>query len=266
MTTVAVLLRHLTDKHWSQSVLGNAVTLGQYLQGVGSGADVASSGEQAAFEKMKRRVSRDQTLCIFDVGANKGQFLDLARSCLAGRRFSIHSFEPSRVTYDQLCQNNFKNADVTLNNFGLGVESGEFELFSDVPGSALASLTQRDLAHFGITMSQSERVQISTVDAYCMDHRIDHIDLLKIDVEGHELDVLNGATQMFRKSAIDMVTFEFGGCHIDTRTFVRDFFHFFQEHQMRISRITPSGYLCELLFYTENLEQFRTTNFLCYRS
>ena len=39
---------------------------------------------------------------------------------------------------------------------------------------------------------------------------------------------LIGAQTMFEKRAIGMVTFEFGGCNIDTRTYYKDFFYFFQ--------------------------------------
>lgn len=147
----------------------------------------------------------------------------------------------------------------------LSREPAELELFYDAVGSELASLTKRKLDHFGLHMDLSEKVKISTIDAYCSDHQIDHIDLLKVDVEGHELDVLDGGKRMFSRSAIDMVTFEFGGCNIDTRTFFQDFFYFFHDHQMRIARITPAGYLCELQSYQEVFEQFRTTNFMCYR-
>jgi hypothetical protein len=114
-------------------------------------------------------------------------------------------------------------------------------------------------------MGLSERVRIITLDSYCGEHQIEHIDLLKLDVEGHELDVLNGATHMFSKAAISMVQFEFGGCNIDTRTFLKDFFYFFSERGMRIARITPSGYLHEIDSYREVQEQFGTSNFLCYQ-
>jgi len=67
---------------------------------------------------------------------------------------------------------------------------------------------------------------------------------------------------MFGRQAIGMVMFEFGGCNIDTRTFFRDFWHFFSDRGMRLHRITPGGSLFPLDRYTESLEQFRTTNFL----
>jgi FkbM family methyltransferase len=250
---------------WGQSALERIVVRAQYLQGIGAGGDVFSSGEAAVFTRLKEIAESKRTLCVFDVGANKGQFLTLAHACLNDRQFTIHAFEPSRQTYERLTDNTRKYKNVMLNNCGLGRKPGELELFSDAAGSGLASLTKRKLDHFGLRMDLSEKVQISTIDLYCNVHEIDHIDLLKIDVEGHELDVLNGGKQMFSRSAIDMVTFEFGGCNIDTRTFFQDFFYFFRDHQMRIARITPAGYLSEIESYREIFEQFGTTNFLCYR-
>ena len=257
--------KHATNNRWGQSLLENVVILAQYLQGIGSGGDVFASGEAAVFTKLKDSVGSRQGLCVFDVGANKGQFLTLAYTCLAGRLFTIHSFEPGRKTYEGLCETARMYGNAVLNNCALGREPGELDLFYDVVGSRLASLTKRNLEHCGLHMDLTERVKISTIDEYCSEQQIEHIDLLKLDVEGHELDVLNGGTRMFSKSAINMVTFEFGGCNIDTRTFLRDFFYFFQAHQMRIARITPSGHLCELHPYKEVFEQFRTTNFVCYR-
>jgi hypothetical protein len=92
---------------------------------------------------------------------------------------------------------------------------------------------------------------------------VGRIDLLKIDVEGHELEVLRGAESLFAGRGVRMVTFEFGGCDIDSRTFFQDFWYFFRERGMgRLFRITPSGYLAPIRHYREADEQFRTTNFL----
>jgi FkbM family methyltransferase len=263
--TAWTISKPISKTRWGQSILEKIVVSAQYLQGIGCGSDVFSSGEAANFTRLKESADPKRTLCVFDVGANKGQFLSLACTCLRGREFTIHSFEPSRKTYEQLCENARKYRNAVLNNCGLGREPGELELFYDAVGSELASLTKRKLDHLGLHMELSEKVKISTIDDYCDAHQINRIDLLKIDVEGHELDVLNGGKKMFSKSAIDMVTFEFGGTDIDTRTFFRDFFYFFQDYQMRIARITPTGYLCELESYKEVLEQFGTTNFMCYR-
>jgi hypothetical protein len=83
-----------------------------------------------------------------------------------------------------------------------------------------------------------------------------------MDIEGHELDALSGAKRMFDNKSIDIVAFEFGGCNIDTRTFFQDFWYFFSGINMRIYRVTPSGYLYRIDSYKEIQEQFRTTNFV----
>ncbi len=261
---LAAIAKRATNTRRGQALLGSLVTAAQYLQGIGAGTHVQSSGETAIFEKLKSSAGRQRPLCVFDVGANQGQFLNLACRCLAGRAFAIHSFEPARQTYEMLELNARGIENATLNRCGLGREPGELELFYDVAGSGMASLTRRSLDHVGIEMNLSEKVEIRTIDGYCSERAIGRIDLLKIDVEGHELDVLRGARRMFSESAIGMVTFEFGGCHIDTRTFFQDFFRFFADRGMRIARIAPGGYLWEIASYREALEQFRTSNFVCY--
>jgi hypothetical protein len=67
---------------------------------------------------------------------------------------------------------------------------------------------------------------------------------------------------MFDRSQIAMVSFEFGGCNIDSRTFVRDFFHFFSARHMQLARVTAFGGLHPIRRYEEALERFRTTCFV----
>jgi hypothetical protein len=126
----------------------------------------------------------------------------------------------------------------------------------------LASLSKRQLDHFNILFNQSEQIFTQTIDFYCSQNDIPHIDLLKLDIEGHELAALRGAELMLRNKAIEVITFEFGGANIDSRTYFHDFYLFFEMHQMTLFRITPSGYLHPLKAYQEIYEQFTTTNFL----
>src|SRR5580658_10270018 len=84
----------MTANRWSQSLLERTVAFAQNLQGIGSGSEVESSGETGVFTQLKDSVSRGRTLCIFDVGANHGQYLTSACAALASRQFAIHSFEP----------------------------------------------------------------------------------------------------------------------------------------------------------------------------
>jgi FkbM family methyltransferase len=243
-----------------QKLLEKNVEVAQYLMGIGAGSGVHSSGERAIFELL-RRASRPP-YCVFDVGANKGQFLDLLLEHLGRSEFRVHCFEPGRETFRALAASHQGDPRVTLNNVALGRAKGEATLHYDEAGSGLASLTKRKLDHFGIEFAESETIQVETIDDYCATNAIDHIHVLKIDVEGHELDALAGAKRMFEAKAIDLVTFEFGGCNIDTRTFFQDFWYFFRDAGFSLFRITPSGYLRPLETYREIHEQFRTINFV----
>jgi FkbM family methyltransferase len=261
--TIQNLLIRISGNAQIQRLLEFNVTISQYLMGIGSGSSTGSSGEKVLIDKLKQYATPAQSLCIFDVGENKGQFLGLIEYGLGGIPCHIHAFEPSQHTYKLLCDRSKDYSNVTLNNIGLGKEKGEFELFYDQEGSGIASLYKRKLDHFGVKFKYSETVKIDTLDNYCVSQAIQRIDLLKIDVEGHELDVLQGGVQMFNGRKIRMVSFEFGGCNIDSRTYFQDFYYFFKENGMnKMFRIAPSGYLVPIYQYKELYEQFRTANFL----
>jgi FkbM family methyltransferase len=251
----------ISGNKFSQNLIDKRIKALQRLAGVGTGGSVGHSGEFAILKNLKRLKS--PSYCIFDVGANRGDFTGSALPYFSdSESFSIHCFEPSKTAFKALSDKLKGNPHVILNNIGLGKEKGEFDLFTDSPGSGGASLTKRNLEHFGIEFSQSEKIRVDRVDSYCSANDIERIDLLKIDVEGHEHDVLRGAQSMFENEGIRIVTFEFGGCNIDTRTYFRDFYYFFKERHFQLYRITPSGYLYPIPSYKESYEQFRTTNFL----
>lgn len=244
-----------------QDLLEENVQICHILQGVGTGSsEVGASGEKAIFDLLKRRIKGPY--CIFDVGSNYGQFLQLAIDNLAGADLSAHCFEPGREPFTSLAGSYANDRRVRVNNFAIGKEAGEATLHYDAAGSGLASLTKRNLAHLSIPFEQSEPVTIRTIDEYCSENGIDRINLLKMDIEGHELDALAGTRKMFEKRSVDLVTFEFGGCNVDTRSFFQDFWYFFTGFGLKLLRITPTGYMYPIERYSEIHEKFGVTNFV----
>ena len=124
----------------------------------------------------------------------------------------------------------------------------------------MASVYKRKLDHFNIYMNQSEEIEIQTLDAFCKDHKIERIHLLKLDVEGHEKKVLDGASRMLKSGAIDFIQFEFGSCNIDSKTYFQDFYYLLKDNY-KIYRILKNG-LYQLNQYKEIYEAFSTTNYL----
>jgi len=51
-------------------------------------------------------------------------------------------------------------------------------------------------------------VPIDSIDSFCAQKKIDQIDLLKIDTEGHEMCVLKGAEKLLSEKRIDFVLSE----------------------------------------------------------
>jgi FkbM family methyltransferase len=253
-------LRAASANAFVQGGLQRNIRISQELMGIGSGGDALASGEHGVFRLMSKTLN--PPYCIFDVGSNQGQFLKLVLSQIKTEDFTIHCFEPGIHTFKQLDLSAVKDQRIILNNFGMSRSPGEACLYYDEAGSKLASLTRRNLSHVGISFDKSEKVRLDTIDRYCAEKEIQCIQLLKIDVEGHELDVLEGAHEMLHSKRVRIVTFEFGQCNVDSRTFFRDFWFFFKGLDMRLLRITPTGYLFPVTRYEELLEQFRVTNFV----
>jgi FkbM family methyltransferase len=79
----------------------------------------------------------------------------------------------------------------------------------------------------------SEEVQLITVDLYCKSNKIEKIDLLKIDAEGHDYEVIAGAVEMLDRQAVRILQFEYNFRWIGCRNYLRDVFTF----------LVPKGYV-----------------------
>jgi FkbM family methyltransferase len=155
------MLIKISGNRLMQGAMEKSVQVSQYLMGIGCGSSVHSSGEQAIFALLRQKYS--PPYCIFDVGANQGQFLSLALHQVGACGLSIHCFEPGCETFKILLESAKGGDCIRMSNIALGRESGEGTLHFDRAGSGLASLTRRKLEHFGIDFSKSEKVAIGTV-------------------------------------------------------------------------------------------------------
>lgn len=227
---------------------------------IGAGASTEASGEAYVINYVHQKLKNISNITIFDVGANVGDYAILLSSVF-NKNTQILCFEPSKKTYQKLLTNTKTLSNISYYNIGLGNEESKVELFSNADESGLASLYNRRLDHFGIDMNQVEDVDMTTVDSFCLKNGINRIHFLKMDVEGHELKVLQGAKNLL--TSVDFIQFEFGGCNIDSRTFFQDFFYLLKDN-FRIYRIVRNG-IFEIKTYKEMYESFLTTNYLAER-
>jgi len=253
-------VKSVTSNRLPQEGLGLVISELEYLQGIGAGAGVESSGEQVITKLLSVTNSNK---VIFDVGANVGDYTDMIDRQIDTT--NIHLFEPQQKLANRLKDKYSTDEQKRVNGFALSDESGQTTIHYDKEGSGLASMTKRKLDHFDIDFDQEENIETETLDNYCKDQEIEEIDLLKIDVEGHELEVLKGSKDMISSRNIRFITFEFGGANIDTRTYFQDYYYFFDEHGYDIYRVLPSADLYRIDSYSELDEKFRTTNYIAVR-
>lgn len=172
-----------------------------------------------------------------DIGANIGNYTRELRKQFS--KSKILAFEPSKATFQALELNLDDIAGVECINLALSDHSGQDLLFSNEPLSGLASLTQRDLGRFGIDFDLSESVSVNTLDDYLNSHKNEGPFILKLDVEGQELKVLEGSKQTLTRTAL--IQFEFGGTNLDSRVFYRDLYKFFEASFFYLYRLKPNG-------------------------
>ena len=234
-------------------------------------SEVQASGELQTLKLVAEKLERvygPAPLVCFDVGANIG---DWSKSCLRffGGNLNLYLFEPLLATFDILHRNiqrdfaDLMGKRVWLFNLGFSDKEETANIYYDVGGSGLTSLYKRQMDHFDRELDKTSKVQLSTIDEFCGENSIAKIHYLKLDIEGHELMALHGASKMLGEGNIDFIQFEFGGANIDSRTFFQDFFYLL-EPRYDIYRVCRNG-LRKITAYKEQYEILITINYLAIR-
>ena len=171
----------------------------QYL--VFKGNDLISNAlkqqgyEVEVFALSQKILERHKDGVVLDIGANLGSFtVPLAKR---NPHLIFHSFEVQRVIYYQLCANTFINGldNVHCHNFGLSDKRDRFDLvMPDYTvetniGAFSVDKETRENDYECPSQGKKETMVVFPLD----DGQHKNVRLIKIDVEGHELEVLKGA-------------------------------------------------------------------------
>ena len=159
-----------------------------------------------------RLLKKYQISTVIDIGANEGQFAAIARKFYPDAL--IYCFEPLPDVFSQLCENTESDPKITAINLGLSNQKGHASMFQSAfsPSSSLLSMANLHREEF----PESDKtctvpVNITSLDDWVLERNIKLSNdiLIKIDVQGHEKSVIQGAIQTVKNSRIVILEVSF---------------------------------------------------------
>lgn len=156
-----------------------------------------------------------EKLIIFDIGTNRGLFVDLFVNKLD--ICEVHCFEPIQSLYNDLVLKYNGEKNIILNNIGICNYNGTsiFNELKDLETDGCSSIIERPVfKERGWDYTQYE-IFVKTIDSYCDENKIDFIDFVKIDVEGCETLVFEGMLKLIESKRVGVIQFEYGATFLD---------------------------------------------------
>jgi len=193
--------RHLNIPDNSKIVFDEVVHL------VDSGTVDAYCKDISSMFTWMRDIELSEQPTILDIGANNGLF-SLAYACMY-KGAQVHSFEPVSFIFDELTKNVHMNphlsADIHVHNFGLSNRTETLKLSIPAPEqheryrrcNQKAALDTRLFSVLGKGEKKYD-AKFVTLDNWIGEQKISAVDFIKIDVEGYEYPVLEGALNTLR--------------------------------------------------------------------
>lgn len=163
-----------------------------------------------------KRILSEDPIHIIDAGANIGEVSkELAYYFPSA---NISSFEPISETYKKLINNTRLIKNINQQPFALGEHEESIEIYLN-PENTINSIKSSYLDDHNSL--GKEVINIKRLDQFCKYNNIQHINILKIDVEGFEFEVLDGCGNMLHNQ-IDCILLEVGYEREETKVHFSD--------------------------------------------
>ncbi len=197
--------------------------------------DMEKNGEKLFLEKY---LAKNKKQIILDVGGNIGNYA--VAILKISPKSVVYSFEPHPTTFIRL-QKRAQEKGFTPINTAVGKKKGTGKIYDrkEADGSPHASLYSNVITDIHRSELCEHEINITTIDDFVSEKKIEKIHLLKIDTEGNELDIIHGARETLANGQIDAIHFEFNEMNIISRTFLKNFHDLLKEFDFY--RILPDG-------------------------
>ena len=226
--------------------MGIKNTLNKYLRRIGvelHGINYLKALSKGYFKSSEidviKRFYRDSKIVIYDVGANRGLMIEeyLKHFPLC----NIHAFEAYPQYAETLNLQYEKFENVTINKFGISNTEDQLALNVNKSIDTSSFLSSQKTGLNSDSQVQTEtivRVPVTTLETYSKSNNHEKIHLLKLDIQGSELNALKGAEILLRENRIDFIFCET---------------YFIQQYLMQPSFFDISNYLLSFGYVLQDI-------------
>lgn len=182
---------------------------------------------------------RDSKIVIYDIGANRGvmieEYLKHFPEC------NIHAFEAYPQFAESLSLQYERFENVTINRHGISNTEGHLLLNVNKSIDTSSFLSSQKTGLNSDSQVQTETivtVPVTTLDTYAKSNNHVKVHLLKLDIQGSELNALKGAENLLRENKIDFIFCET---------------YFIQQYLMQPSFFDISNYLLSFGYVLQDI-------------
>jgi FkbM family methyltransferase len=149
-----------------------------------------SKGWESVSINLWMNLCKKKSSVIIDIGANTGIYTLIARTM--NPEAQIHTFEPVKRVFEKLEQNiRLNQYSIHLHEKAVSDNDGYATIFDQLTEHIYSVTVNKNTAPSNIAVVET-RVETVTLDTFIAMNNIQHIDLIKIDVETHEPAVIRG--------------------------------------------------------------------------
>ena len=215
----------------------------------------------------KQSFTKQKKDYFFDVGANVGDYSKflhyyfINKSAATDRE--IFAFEPSLDNMKKIKKHKLNN--INLINCAVSNKNSKMPFFKNKNRLSSGTDSLFDMNTIGYESKYKKKyVKTITLDDFCLKNKINMIKFLKIDIEGAEFSCLQGSRGLLKKSAIDIIQFEFGHAARANRVYLLDIIRLLKKYNYYTYALKPRK--LEKIIYTPFVEnRYNMANFVSFQ-
>ena len=196
---------------------------------------------------------------LFDVGANQGDWcLEATKYLPPNSQVTLHAFEPCAGTRQILSARVGGKSGISIYPYALCERNGIASFYSGAAGLGTNSLSKESGAIV-------EEVILKTLDDFLVESQTSDVRMVKIDTEGHDCLVLEGASESLRLGRIEVLQFEYNWRWLTNRRSLKDVFELIKGKPYRLGKLRANS----IDFYDAwhfELDRFFENNYVLIRN